>query len=342
MVKNKPASKYSSKPKKKPATPKRSTQKSATQTKAPSTKKRTTKGSPKKSVLGRGLKALLSDSEIKTPSAIVSKEPRRTTQGIEELQISIIETNPYQPRTHFNEQSLEELKQSITTHGLIQPITVRKLGNERYQLIAGERRLQACHRLGLQSIPAFVRKAEINEMLEMALIENIQREALNAIEIGLSYQRLISECNLKQEELATRVGKDRSTISNYLRLLKLPPALQAALRDDQISMGHARSLLSIEDTSAQLLLLQEILKKSLSVRQTEAIVRKISKQQHPKSVTSSLEASTFSAYLQVQQDLSSLLSTKVRLHHQKDEIGEIRITFFSKDDLNRIIDAIRS
>ena len=297
----------------------------------------------KKLVLGRGLKALLSDSEARASSTIDVEETLRSTRGIEELPVETIETNPYQPRSHFNEKALEELKQSISVHGLIQPITVRRLGERRYQLISGERRLQACQRLNMHRIPAFIRTAEVNELLEMALIENIQRESLNAIEIGLSYQRLISECKLRHEELAARVGKDRSTVSNYLRLLKLPPAIQAALRDNQLSMGHARSLISVEDPAAQLLLLGEILNKGSSVREIEARVRRLGAQKSAKpGAAPSRRSSTSSSYRVAEQELSTLLGTKVRFHQQRDETGEIRITFFSKDDLNRIIDEIRS
>lgn len=284
----------------------------------------------KKRVLGRGLKALLSDTEPELRA-------RSPLQGIEEISLEAIEANPYQPRSRFDAQALEELAQSIATHGIIQPITVRALEKHRYQLISGERRLQACRKLGRHTMPAFVRKAEAEQMLEMALIENIQREALNTIEIALAYQRLISECNLKQEDLAQRVGKDRSTVTNYLRLLKLPPAIQAALRDDLISMGHARSLLAIKNAAAQLLLLQEVLKKKLSVREIEDAVRRLSQKKIKKTPMSTPEN-----YRALQEQLSSQLSTRVRLRSNQKKGGEIRISFFSEDDLSRILHLITS
>ena len=291
------------------------------------------KVSSKRNVLGRGLKALLSDSESSNVSSL------STSKGIEEISISSISANPYQPRTEFDNKALKELAQSIRTYGIIQPITIRTLSEGRYQIISGERRLQACKSIGLKELPAFVRKAEKGEMLEMALIENIQRESLNAIEISLSYQRLISECNLKQEDLARRVGKERSTVTNYLRLLRLPPAVQAALRDRQISMGHARSLLSVEDSDAQLLLLQKIQTNELSVRQTEAAARKLSQRVSTPKSTSSVSSKS---YQYLQEELSSYLGTKVRLRATKNTQGEIHITYFSEDDLNRILDLIRS
>ena len=305
------------------------------QTKAPSLRASDRKR-PQRLALGRGLKALLSDVEVESI-------PTRgfSLQGMDHIPISQIDTNPYQPRLHFDAQSMSEIKQSISVHGLIQPITVRAIDQGRYQLISGERRLQACRQLGMERVPAFVRQAKEGEMLEMALIENIQRESLNAIEIALSYQRLISECHLKQDELALRVGKERSTVTNYLRLLKLPPSIQAALRDQRISMGHARSLLSVEDPSAQLLLLDQILEKQLSVRETEKRTHQLAHRSDSKASSSPPSTKT-SPYRTLQEELSSLLGTKVRLHSQTAQRGEIRIAFFSPDDLNRIVDEIRS
>ena len=292
------------------------------------------KSTTKARVLGRGLKALLSDSET---SGYV---PQSTPRGVEEIFLSSISSNPYQPRIEFDKQALVELAQSIRTYGIIQPITVRVLERGAYQLISGERRLQACKQLGLKTAPAFVRQAEDREMLEMALIENIQREELNAIEIALSYQRLLSECDLRQEDLAQRVGKERSTVTNYLRLLRLPPAVQAALRDKKISMGHARSLLSVENSDVQVLLLEKIQKDRLSVRQTEAAARQASQQVVSKK-TATLQQSP-STYQRLQEELSSYLGTKVRLRATKDTQGEIRITYFSEEDLTRILDLIRT
>ena len=215
----------------------------------------------KKKALGRGLSALLSDnsSDIdnleETPIVAAAPEP---SGKMNEILLSEIETNPFQPRQHFDEVALLELSESIKVHGIIQPVTVRKLAANQYQLISGERRFQASKLAGLTSIPAYVRLADDQQMLEMALIENIQRENLNPIEIALSYQRLIFECNLKQEELGDRVGKNRSTVTNYLRLLKLPPDIQIALRDNRLSMGHARAIINIENPESQLYNRQEL------------------------------------------------------------------------------------
>jgi ParB family transcriptional regulator, chromosome partitioning protein len=220
----------------------------------------------RKGGLGRGLGALIEGS--KTESAAIA-----AVNSIAEIPVSQIETNPFQPRTHFDQEALEELAESIRVQGIIQPITVRQLDHNTYQLISGERRFQASKLAGLDTIPAYIRKANDQQMLEMALIENIQRENLNAIEIALSYQRLLSECNLKQEELGDRVGKKRTTVTNYLRLLKLPPAIQIGLRDNQISMGHARALINIENVDQQLEVFNRIVREELSVRKVEEIVR---------------------------------------------------------------------
>ncbi|MFM8832718.1 MAG: ParB/RepB/Spo0J family partition protein, partial [Cytophagales bacterium] len=221
----------------------------------------------KKIALGRGLSALLSDTtsderlevEIAAPNAL-----NDVNSGINEISMAEIETNPFQPRQYFDEEALNELAESIKVHGIIQPITVRRLARHQYQLISGERRFQASKRAGLQMIPAYVRTADDQQMLEMALIENIQRENLNPVEIALSYQRLISECNLKQEELGGRVGKNRSTVTNYLRLLKLPPDIQIALRDNKLSMGHARAIINIENPDSQLYIFKKTLQEDLS------------------------------------------------------------------------------
>ncbi|MFN5548867.1 MAG: ParB/RepB/Spo0J family partition protein, partial [Bacteroidota bacterium] len=232
----------------------------------------------KKVALGRGLSALLSDTpseeklevEVAAPNAL-----SEGTSGINEIPVAEIETNPFQPRQYFDEEALNELAESIKVHGIIQPITVRRLARHQYQLISGERRFQASKRAGLQMIPAYVRTADDQQMLEMALIENIQRENLNPVEIALSYQRLISECNLKQEELGERVGKNRSTVTNYLRLLKLPPDIQIALRDNKLSMGHARAIINVENPDSQLYIFKKTLQEDLSVRKVEELARDV-------------------------------------------------------------------
>ncbi|HNC13912.1 MAG TPA: ParB/RepB/Spo0J family partition protein, partial [Cyclobacteriaceae bacterium] len=227
----------------------------------------------KKKALGRGLNALLSDSntedrlEIDPPVAKpVLTQAQATSGSTLEIPLSQIEVNPFQPRTHFDQQALQELADSIKVHGIIQPITVRRLAQDQYQLISGERRFQASKLAGLKSVPAYIRSADDQQMLEMALIENIQRENLNAIEVALSYQRLITECNLNQEALGDRVGKNRATVTNYLRLLKLPPDIQIAVRDNRISMGHARAIINVENPDQQLYIFKKTLEEDLSVR----------------------------------------------------------------------------
>jgi ParB family chromosome partitioning protein len=244
----------------------------------------------KKKALGRGLSALLSDSsadeklEVDIPVGVSAAAAAITTapvatipvSGITEIPVDEIEVNPFQPRTHFDQEALLELAESITVHGIIQPITVRRLTDHQYQLISGERRFQASKLAGLKAIPAYIRSADDQQMLEMALIENIQRENLNAIEIALSYQRLISECSLKQEELGERVGKNRTTVTNYLRLLKLPPDIQIAVRDNKLSMGQARAIISVENPEQQLYIFKKTLEEDLSVRRVEELVREVS------------------------------------------------------------------
>ena len=234
----------------------------------------------KKKALGRGLSALLSDSsadeklEVDIPVGVSAAAAAITTapvatipvSGITEIPVDEIEVNPFQPRTHFDQEALIELAESITVHGIIQPITVRRLTDRQYQLISGERRFQASKLAGLKAIPAYIRSADDQQMLEMALIENIQRENLNAIEIALSYQRLITECSLKQEELGERVGKNRTTVTNYLRLLKLPPDIQIAVRDNKLSMGQARAIISVENPEQQLYIFKKTLDEDLFVR----------------------------------------------------------------------------
>jgi len=290
----------------------------------------------KKQVLGRGLSALLSDAD-KIPA--VTEEKIVAAGGINEIPIEQIEANKNQPRIHFDQEALQELADSIKVQGIIQPITVRRLSEKEYQIISGERRYRASKLAGLSAIPAYVRTADDQQMLEMALIENIQRENLNAIEISLSYQRLISECNLKQDELGERVGKNRVTVSNYLRLLKLPPAIQAAIRDNQLSMGHARAIISIENVEDQLAIFNKILKEDLSVRKVEELVRG-NVLQGAKPVP---EKSSENVELkQLQNRLSSYFGTKITILSDDKLKGEIKIPFVSKDDLNRILEIINA
>lgn len=285
--------------------------------------------------MGRGLSALLSDS----PAPIEQNQP---ITSISEIEIQFLETNPYQPRKDFNKETLQELAESIKVQGIIQPITVRKFSDTAYQIISGERRVQASIIAGLSKIPAYIRSANDQEMLEMALIENIQRENLNSIEIALSYQRLISECNLKQEELGERVGKNRATVTNYLRLLKLPPDIQIALRDNKISMGHARSIISVENTDIQLNIFHRIIQEGLSVRNVEDMVRSLSefkKEKHnlSKEPTHSILSPEIRKW---QNTLSSHFGSKIVIKADEKHKGEIKIPFYSQEDLNRIIEIL--
>ena len=298
---------------------------------------------PKKKALGRGLGALLSDSPRSAESALrkVTGNNSPATGNIGEIPLSQIETNPYQPRTRFDQEALEELAESIRVQGIIQPITVRKLSENQYQLISGERRFQASKLAGLDRIPAYVRTADDQQMLEMALIENIQRENLNALEIALSYQRLISECSLKQEELGDRVGKKRTTVNNYLRLLRLPPDVQAGLRDNHISMGHARAIINVEDPAKQLWIFNRTMKEGLSVRQVEKLVRDLTgsapdKEEKKTAVTPEKEKE----YRQLQNKLSNHFGTRVNVRTDTQDKGEIKIPFVSLEDLNRILEIL--
>jgi ParB family chromosome partitioning protein len=255
-----------------------------------------------------------------------------------EIPVSEIEVNPYQPRKDFGAEALQELIDSIKVHGIIQPVTVRRLARNQYQLISGERRFQAARRAGLKTIPAYIRSADDQQMLEMALVENIQRENLNPIEIALSYQRLLTECNLKQEQLGDRVGKNRSTVTNYLRLLKLPPAIQIALRDNKLSMGHARAVINIENSDIQLVIFKRILSDDLSVRQVEELARSLTAGRS-KGATAGKPGSS-REISQLQGKLSSHFGTKVTVKSDGKK-GEIKIPFLSIQDLNRILDLLK-
>ena len=305
----------------------------------------------KKKGLGRGLNALLSDSsseeqhlEVEIPVNLTpppQQEQEVPSGGLMEIPVGEIEVNPFQPRSHFDQEALQELAESIKVHGIIQPITVRRLTKNQYQLISGERRFQASKLAGLTSIPAYIRSADDQQMLEMALIENIQRENLNAIEIALSYQRLISECHLKQEELGERVGKNRATVTNYLRLLKLPPDIQIAVRDNKISMGHARAIINVEDHEKQLYIFKQTMAEDLSVRKVEELVREISvSKTSPKTESTSASPAIPREITQLQSTLSSHFGTRITIKSDGKK-GEIKIPFLSVEDLNRILDILK-
>jgi len=287
----------------------------------------------KKKALGRGLDAILQSPETDITSRDISGD--YVAGAIADIAISKIGANPFQPRSGFEAESLEELAQSIKLQGIIQPLTVRKTGYDRYQVIAGERRLKAAEISGLKAVPCYIRVANDEQMLELALIENIHRKDLNAIEIAISYQRLIEELNLTQEDVSQKVGKDRATVSNYIRLLKLPPEVQYALRHDQISMGHARSLISIPEAELQLKALLRIVEKGLSVRETEKLARDI--QAPPLHKTEEKEAGIPENLQKAGFRLHEKTGAAISIKRNNKGIGSLVIKFSSEADLERIL-----
>ena len=280
--------------------------------------------------LGRGLDAILQSPETDITSADISGN--YVAGAIAQIEIDKIETNPFQPRTDFDESALSELADSIKNQGVIQPVTVRKMGYDKYQLISGERRLRATKMAGLKTIPVFIRVANDEQMLEMALIENIHRENLNAIEVAISYQRLLEECKLTQDKLSEKVGKDRSTVANFLRLLKLPAEIQIAIRDGYITMGHARTLVNISDKSKQLIILKRIIDEDLSVRQVEMLVKdKPAKQ--PKAIVPE-------SYKIQAEALSKALKMGVKVSRNSKGKGSLTINFKNDEEFERLLDFI--
>src|SRR5690554_7059147 len=292
----------------------------------------------KKQALGRGLSALLKDPENDIKS-VEDTNADKVVGNIIELDIDSIEINPFQPRTSFNEETLKELATSIKELGVIQPITVRKMAFNQYQLISGERRLRASKLAGLTVIPAYIRIANDNDSLVMALVENIQRHDLDPIEIALSYQRLIDEVNVTQEELSDRVGKKRSTIANYLRLLKLDPIIQTGIRDGFISMGHGRALINIEDLSDQLDIYEKILSQNLSVRETEALVREY---KNPEQKAASQKTVIPPFAKKAKKELTDLFETSVDVKVTKSGKGQLVVPFKNQEDFDRILKLIKS
>ena len=286
--------------------------------------------SKKQPALGRGLSALLQNSETD-----ITSMNGATVGSVSLIDIHLIEANPFNPRTHFEKEALEELRQSILTHGIIQPLTVRKLGRDRYQLISGERRFRASQLAGLTEVPAYIRIANDQTMLEMALVENIQREDLNAIEVAFSYERLIDECKLTQEQLSEKVAKSRSHIANHIRLLKLPASIQAGVRDQVITMGHARALLSITNEKEQLIAYQQIIDESLSVRAVEQLTKPTAKTSTSKSKTEKIGLSSseqvFTSFL------SDKLGSKVSIDKSGSGKGKVVVHFSSEVELNRVM-----
>jgi len=288
----------------------------------------------KKRGLGRGLDAILQSPDTDITSADISGN--YVAGAIAELDIDKIETNPFQPRNDFDEASLQELAESIKIHGVIQPVTVRKMGYDKYQLISGERRLRASKIAGMEKIPVFIRVADDEQMLEMALIENIHRESLNAIEVALSYQRLIEECQLTQDQLSEKVGKDRSTVTNFLRLLKLPEEIQLALRDGFITMGHARAIISIEDKKEQLLILKKIIDEDLNVRQVESLVREANSKPTAKGVK--IQKNIVPENFRIQADsLSKTLNMVVKVSRNSRGKGSLTISFKNDQEFERLL-----
>ena len=284
----------------------------------------------KRNALGRGLGALIDDAEKMQNGA-----------GMNEIELSKIEVNPYQPRSNFDEVAINELAASIREIGLIQPITLRKIAKDKYQIIAGERRFRAAQIAGLRSIPAYIRKAKDDRMLEMALIENIQREDLDAIEIAMSYQRLMDELEFTQEELSTRIGKQRSTIANYLRLLKLPAIIQKGLIEKQISMGHARAIINIDEAETQILIFEQISKHGLSVRKVEEIVRDYNNRDEQES--SSTKKHKFPKEFQnIKKQLDKIFKSQIDFTMNDKGKGKITIPFKSKKELERIVKIIEN
>lgn len=295
----------------------------------------------KKEALGKGIRSLLQniDTDLKQTTSALGDTVVAQATGIERIPLDQIEVNPKQPRRDFDEQALQELSQSIKLHDIIQPVTVSKVG-KKYQLIAGERRFRASKMAGLKDIPAYVRQANDQELLELALLENLQRENLNAIEIALSYKRLMEEVSLTQEQVADRMGKERSTVTNYIRLLKLPPDIQVAVRNSKLSMGHARTLIGVENVEKQLFIFGEIMKNGLSVRQTEELVRKVNQNSDKNSAKKPAKSSLPPAYQKIQDNLASHFSTKVNLDRSKNGKGSINIEFYSDEELDSILEKL--
>ena len=294
-----------------------------------------------KEALGKGIRSLLQsiDTDMKTGSGNLKTTVVENFTGISRISLDEIEANPKQPRRDFDEQSLKELANSIKLHDIIQPVTVSILPSGKYRLISGERRLRAAKIAGITDIPAYVRQANDAQLLELALLENLQREDLNAMEISLSYKRMMEELNFTQDQVAERMGKDRSTIANFIRLLKLPPDIQLAVRNGEISMGHARALINVDTIDKQLYIFHEIKEKGLSVRQTEALVRNLYKQSGSAEggIKKSLKGQIPSAFQKIEDKLASHFSTRVNLKHSRNGSGQIIIEYYSQDELNKIL-----
>ncbi len=296
--------------------------------------------SQKKDALGKGIRSLLQniDADLKTTSGNLKTDIIERSTGVLNVAVDHIEVNPGQPRKDFDETALSELAASIKMHHIIQPLTVSPIGNGKYRLIAGERRLRASKIAGLKEVPVYIRHANEDNLLELALLENLQRENLNAIEIAISYKRLMDELEYTQEQVAERMGKERSTVTNYIRLLKLPPDIQVAVRNAVISMGHARALINVDVVDKQLYIFSEIKNRGLSVRQTEDLVRKI---YTGNTVKTSVKTPLPPAFKRIEDNLASQFSTKVKLTHNKKGYGSILFEYYSLEELNGLLDKMK-
>jgi ParB family chromosome partitioning protein len=294
----------------------------------------------KKKELGKGIRALLSNAESKASPKEQQEIVKELSNSIAMIPLDQIEINPFQPRTQFDAEELNALAQSIETHGIIQPLTLRRLGPDSFQIISGERRFRAASQAGLEKVPAYIRLADDQEMLEMALVENIQRQDLNAIEVAISYQRLMDECNLTHDTLSERVGKNRSTVTNYIRLLKLTPEIQQAIKDREISMGHARALAGMSNVDQQLYVFKSVLKDGLSVRATENLIKSV--QKNKKSSTSKSSQSLHPEIRKIQDRLSDRFQAPIRIQRSAKGKGKIVINFENDDRFNEILDILDS
>jgi ParB family chromosome partitioning protein len=289
-----------------------------------------------KDLLGKGIRSLLQsiDSDLKTSSGELKKTVVETVTNISRISVDEVEPNPKQPRRDFDEQALKDLSDSIKLHDIIQPITVSKLPSGKYRLISGERRWRATKMAGIKDIPAYVRQANDAQLLELALLENLQREDLNAMEVALSYKRMMEELDYTQEQVGERMSIDRSTVANFIRLLKLPPAIQLAVRNAELSMGHARALVNVDTIDKQLYIFKEIKEKGLSVRQTEALVRNLYKD----GVVKKTSKNTLPpAYQKIEDKLASQFSTRVKLKHSRNGSGQITFDYYSLEELNKLL-----
>lgn len=290
-----------------------------------------------KEALGKGIRSLLQsiDADLKTGTGQLKPAVVETVTSIMRIPVDSIDANPKQPRRDFDEAGLKELAESIKTHDIIQPVTVTKMPSGRYRLISGERRLRASKLAGLTDIPAYIRQTNDQQLLELALLENLQREDLNAMDVALSYKRMMEELDFTQEQVAERMSKDRSTIANFIRLLKLPPDIQVAVRKGELSMGHARALINVDSIDKQLYIFDEIKEKGLSVRQTEALVRNLYKDSG--AVKKHTKSSMPEGFQRIEDKLASHFSTRVKLKHSKNNSGSITFEYYSMDELNKLL-----